>query len=145
MPALTLFEHFIEAMAHGKHNLASDTFKLALTNTAPTAGTDETFTPGSLHPPPAAVNGYTSGGETLSVTSATQTSGVLKFIVADETITASGGDIGPFRYGIVYNDTASNDDLVGFVDYGSSVTIADGVDFQFDLSESDGIAQISIV
>lgn len=143
MATFVIFDHFIEALALKKHNLASDTFKLALTNTAPTTATDEVFTPGSLHPPPAAVNGYTSGGETLTVTSATQTSGSLPFVIEDEVITASGGEIGPFRYGIIYNDTATNDDLVGYVDTGSNVTLSDGGTFTFDLNPTTGVLTIA--
>jgi hypothetical protein len=41
--------------------------------------------------------------------------------------TATAGGIGPFRYAILYNDTATSpaDALIAFWDYASSVTLAD--------------------
>jgi hypothetical protein len=46
-------------------------------------------------------------------------------------MTASGA-VGPFRYVIVYNDTAANDPLICFFDYASEVTLASGDTFKLD-------------
>ena len=46
-------------------------------------------------------------------------------------MTASGA-VGPFRYVIVYNDTAANDPLICYFDYGSEVTLASGDTFKLD-------------
>jgi hypothetical protein len=45
----------------------------------------------------------------------------------DHVITATGGSIGPFRYAVYYNDTpaAPADPLIGWVDYGSALTLQD--------------------
>lgn len=129
-------------MAEKVHNLGSNTLKIALTNTAPT-NTDTVFAPGSLHPPPAAANGYTTGGHVVTITSSAQVAGVYKLVGSDVVITATAGGIGPFRYAILYNDTASNDELIGFWDYGSSITLANGDTFTIDLDATNGILQVT--
>jgi hypothetical protein len=141
MATFNKFDSFVEAVAEGTHNLGSDTLKLALTNTAPSAS-DTGFLPGSSHPPPTNINGYTAGRNTVTVSSAAQTSGVYKLVCADSTFTASGGDLGPFRYVILYNDTAASDELIGYWDYGSSITLADTETFTVDFSATNGVLQI---
>ena len=42
---------------------------------------------------------------------------------------ASGGAVAPFRYVVVFNQTAPNDELVAFFDKGEEVTLADGETF----------------
>ena len=46
-------------------------------------------------------------------------------------MTASGA-VGPFRYVAIYNDTAANDELICWYDYGSAVTLASGDTFTLD-------------
>ena len=135
------FNSFVEALAEKVHNLGSDSLRFALTNTAP-AATDTAFAPGGAHPPPAAANGYTSGGHTVSITSSAQSSGTYKLVGTDIVITATAGGIGPFRYVVLYNDTASGDELIAFFDYGSSITLASGETFTIDLDGTNGILQI---
>lgn len=130
------FDSLCEAVAHKKHNLASDTLKVMLTNAAPDPAGDAVK---SDLTEIAAGNGYTAGGATITVSSSGQTAGVYKLVLADVVITASGGSIGPFRYAAVYNDTAANDELLGYLDYGTSVSIADGETATFDFSAADGV------
>lgn len=132
---LTFVNSFMEAVAEKIHNLGSDTLKIALTNTAPTTS-QTVFDPGTNHPPPAAANGYTSGGHTVTITGSSQTGGTYSLVGSDLVFTASGGDIGPFRYAILYNDTASNDELIGWWAYTESITIHDTETFTVDLGSS---------
>ena len=52
-------------------------------------------------------------------------------MLADKTMTASGA-VGPFQYVIIYNDTASNKELICWYDYGYEVTLASGDTFKLD-------------
>ena len=142
MPALVKYDCFVENLAEKVHNLGADTLKAALTNTAPTAASDTVWNSATTAPPPAAANGYTTGGNTLVVTSSAQTSGTYKLVITDSVFTASGGSIGPFRYVIVYNSTASNA-VIGYYDYGSSITLATGETFTIDFDGSDGVLTIA--
>lgn len=135
MAAFNKFQQFVEELAKKAHNLDTDTIRIALSNTAP-AATDTVFAPGGAHPPPAATNGYTTGGNTLASQDAEQTSGTLALSGADSVFTASGGNLGPFRYVILWNDTHASDGLIGYYDYGSSITLADGETFTVDFGSS---------
>ena len=140
MAAFNKFDSFVEALAEKVHNLGSDTLKVMLTNTAPVA----TNTIKANLTEIAAGNGYTAGGNTASVTSSAQTSGTYKLVLGDPaTYTASGGSIGPFRYAVLYNDTATNDELIGWWDYGSAVTLADGESFAVDFDPTTGVLTIA--
>ena len=74
-----------------------------------------------------------------------QTSGTYKLVLQDVTFTASGGSIGPFRYAVIYNDSATSpaDALVGFYDYGSSVTLNSGESFTTDFDDTNGFYQLA--
>lgn len=118
------FHSAIEKIIELAANFGSDTIKVALSNTAPVAATDDEFADITEI---AGGNGYTAGGATLTISSATQSSGTYTVAVgADVVWTASGGDIGPFRYIIMYDDTLAGDPLIGYWDYGSSITVTNG-------------------
>jgi hypothetical protein len=139
MATYTKFEPFVEALAESLHDLGSDTIKIALTNTVPVA-TDDHFADITEI---SAGNGYTAGGTAATTSSSAQTSGTYKLVLADVTFTASGGTIGPFRYVVAYNDTATNDELIGSWDYGSSITLADTETFTADFSASNGVLTLA--
>ena len=121
------FNSFVEALAEGKHNLESDTLKVAFSNAsnAPSA---------SAHVKLADITTIAAtnlGDVTLTVSSSSQTSGTYKLVVADKTLTATG-DVPAFRYAIIYNDTAANDPLICYFDYSSEVTLAANDTFKLD-------------
>lgn len=135
MATLTKFYSFVEAIHEKVHNLGSDTLKVLLTNTAPSlSNTVKADISGEL----STANGYTAGGATITVTSSAQSSGLYTLIASDVTWTASGGSIGPFRYAVIYNDTATNDELIGYIDYGYSVTVSSGQTFTIDFDQTSG-------
>lgn len=139
MASFNKFQPFVENLAEKVFNLGSDTLKVLLTNSAPSAanGVKTDLTEIS------AGNGYTAGGPTATITSSAQTSGTYKLVLGDVTITASGGSIGPFRYAVLYDDTAASDQLIGFWDYGSSITLADGESITVDFDASAGVLTIA--
>lgn len=139
MATLVLFNSFKEAVFEKVHNLGSDTLKVALTNSAPAAANTVLADITQI----ANGNGYTTGGSALTVSSSSQTSGTYKLVVADLTFTASGGTMGTFRYAVYYNDTATSDELIGYVDYGSAVSLLDGQQFTLDHDPTNGLLQAS--
>ena len=66
-------------------------------------------------------------------------------VLADITLTSSGGATGPFRYVYIYDDTAAApaDALIGYYDYGSSLTLNDGDSLTVDFSAANGVLQIA--
>lgn len=139
MATFTKFNSFVEALAEKVHNLGSDTLKVMLTNSAPSASNTVKADITEI----SAGNGYTAGGATITVSSSSQTSGTYKLVLADVTITASGGSIGPFRYVVIYNDTAASDELIAYYDYGSSVSINTGENLTIDFDGSAGFLTIA--
>lgn len=107
------------------HNLGSDALLFYLTNTAPVATNTVYNTPADL----STANGYTAGGAAVTSVTYTQTSGTASLVGTGPTWTATGA-IGPFRYAVLYNNTAGSKQLIGWYDYGSSVTMASGDTFQ---------------
>ena len=136
MATVTKFYSFVEAVHEKKHNLGSDTLKVLLTNTAPSlSNTVKADISGEL----STGSGYTAGGATITVTSSAQSSGLYTLVADDVTWTASGGSIGPFRYAVIYNDTATNDELFCYIDYGYSITVASGQTFTIDFDGTSGL------
>lgn len=138
--AYNKFNVFVDDLAHAKHDFGTHVFKVMLTNVAPVATnsikTDITEI--------AAGNGYTAGGNALTLTSATQTSGVEKVIFQDTTFTASGA-FATFRYAVLYNDTqtAPVDPLVCWFDYGSAISMTNLETFTVDLDAAAGLFTIT--
>jgi len=140
MAAFNKFNSFVEAVAEKVHNLGADSLKVMLSNTAPVATNSVKTDITEI----AAGNGYTAGGNVASVSSSAQTSGTYKLILSDPaTWTATGGSIGPVRYAVLYNDTATNKELIGWWDYGSSVTLATGETFTVDLDQVAGVLTLA--
>jgi hypothetical protein len=139
MASFNKFNAFVEAVAEKVHNLGSDTLKVMLSNTAPAAGNSVKADITEI----SAGNGYTAGGTQTIQSSSSQTSGTYKLVCADVVFTASGGSIGPFRYVVLYNDTATNDELIGWWDYGSSITLLTGETFTVDFDATNGVLQLA--
>lgn len=139
MASFNKFNSFVEALAEKTHNLGSDTLKVMLTLAAPVASNTVKANLTEI----SAGNGYTAGGTATTISSSTQTAGTYKLVCTDVVFTASSGAMADFRYAVLYNDTATNDELIGWWDYGSTVSLASGETFTVDFDASAGVLTIA--
>jgi len=140
MAAFVKYEKFLEDLCQKVHDIfgtsgsTSDVLKVMLSNAAPNVST---HTVRADVTELSTANGYTSGGATATM-SGTRSGGTVTVAGTDIVFTASGGSIGPFRYAILYNDTPTSpaDPLIGYWDYGSSITLLDTETFTVDFGAS---------
>jgi len=136
MASFNKVNSFVEAVAEKVHNLGSDQLVIALTNTAHTASWSQLSDLTQV--------AYTNlSSRNITTTSSAQTTGTYKLTLTDLVLTSTGGTTGPFRYVYIYNDTATNDELVGYYDYGSSITLQDGDTLTIDFDASGGVLTIA--
>ena len=133
MAAFNKINSFVEALAEKVHNLGSDTLTVALCAAANAPVASNTVLANLTQ-----ANYTNCSSRAITTTSSAQTSGTYKLVLADLILTASGGTVGPFRYVVVYNDTATNDELIGWYDYGSDITLAATETFTLDFDGSAG-------
>lgn len=135
----TKFQSAVEKIGRGAINLNSDTLKIALTNSAPNAATNDELADITEI---SAAYGYSAGGTAVGSNAYSQTSGTGKLTGSDVTFTAAGGNIGPFRYVVLYDATASGSPLICYWDLGSGTTINDGSSWTVNFHPSNGILTI---
>lgn len=135
MATFNKFNSFVEALAEKVHNLGSDQLVVALTNTAPNA-TDTQLSAITQ------ISYINLSSRNITTGSSAQSSGTYKLVLTDLVLTASGA-VGPFRYVVIYNDTATNDELIGYYDYGSSISLANGETFTVDFDGTNGLLQLA--
>lgn len=138
MASYVKFQSFVEKLAEKAHDLGSDTLTVALTTNANApANTDDTLSD-------LTEIAYTNcSARAITTASSAETAGTYKLVMTDLTLTASGGTVGPFQWVIVYNDTATNDELICYFNYGSEITLADGETFLLDFDAANGLLQIA--
>jgi hypothetical protein len=119
MATYNKFNAWVENMVESA-NLATDSFIVALTNTAPVATNSVLADITQIS--------YTNlSARTLTTASSSQTGGTYSLAFNDLTLTASGA-VATFRYVVIVDDTPTSpaDPLVAWFDYGSSITMASG-------------------
>lgn len=140
MATYNKFNAFVADVSNKVHNFGSDTFKILLTNTAPTSANAVKADVTEI----GAGAGYTAGGATLTLTSSSQTGGTYKYIASAASPTwTSSGAFATFRYVVLYNSTAASGNLVAWWDNGSGVTITSGQTFTATLDGTNGVFQIA--
>lgn len=137
---------FLLDLCEGRHNFNSDSFRVALSNTAPASETSNPLAAGNNALTNVTQITYTNYSDDLTVdrtlegVAATLTTSAI-VDANDFQITATGGNLPTFRYVYMYNDTATGDLIVCAYDHGSGITLSTGdsvsIDFGAD-SGSDG-------
>ena len=140
MAAFNKFNQFVQDLAEKVHNLSSDTLKVMLTNVAPVATNAVKADITEI----AAGNGYTAGGAAVAITTAAQTAGTFKLVLADPaTWTATGGAMATFRYVVLYNATPSAGNLIGWYDNGTTVSLATTESFTHHFDQTNGVLTLA--
>lgn len=130
MATFNKFNSFVEALAEGAHNLGSDQLVVALcaAANAPVATNTQLSDLTQIS--------YTNlSSRNITTSTSSQTSGTYSLVLNDLTLTASGA-VATFRYVVIYNETATNDELIAWYDYGSDVTMANTETFLIDFGAS---------
>jgi hypothetical protein len=140
MPAstFTFYQDFKDQLGKGVHDLSTADIKVALTNAAPNVATHTVLADITQIGTGGGYTGGAGGGLALAGKSWTETGGTGTFIATDLVITATGGSIGPFQYAVFYNNTATSplDALIGYLNYGSALTLADTETLTLDFTTS---------
>jgi hypothetical protein len=127
-------------LANEVFNLGTDVLKIMLSDTLPLPANAVKADIAEI----TSGNGYVSGGATVAIASSTQTGGLYILLPSGSvSFTASGGSIGPFRYVIFYDSTASGGPLLGWWDAALEVTIPSGNTFPLNFDMTNGILQIN--
>ena len=119
--SFTFFEAFREKLAEKAHDLGADQLKVALcaAASAPSASADAVIAD-------VTEISYTNcSSRNVTTSSSAYSGGTYTLTLADLTLTATGGAIAAFRYVLLFNDATTGDMLIGHLDYGADVTLAE--------------------
>lgn len=121
-------------------SLATDTWKMALTNTAPNVATHAVLLDITDL---TTVGGYTAAGNSCAVTSWTNTAGTKKLILASPTTWTASGAGFTFRYAVLYNVTQNK--LLQYADYGAAVVMngTNADTFAITLDATNGVFTVA--
>ena len=124
-----VFNAFAESIADGRIDLDTDTLKLAII--------DSVITPTAADATPAwdvtsgvdydgnevsTAGGYTANGETLANVTWELAANVATLGADNVVIAQDGSGFTDGRWGIIYSETATNNDAIAFVDFGAAVS-----------------------
>lgn len=124
MLEITKYNKFNLDLATGSHNLGSDELVIGLTNRMPQV-TDQEADHGILPE----TNGHSL--KVVNIAASSQSSGVYTLKPTGTIKYTATGEIGPFRYYILLNNTTNK--LIGFWDRGSALTLNAGDDVTLTL------------
>lgn len=137
---------FVEHLAEKMHNLGADQLVVALSNTAPSAETTrpDLLTANCILANVSQISYTNCSSRNLTTSTSSQSSGTYALVLADLTLTATG-TVGPFRYVYIYNSSATlaTNPLIGYYDYGSSITLASGETFTIDFDNASGVLTLA--
>lgn len=84
-------------------------------------------------------NGYTTGGNSATVSSATQSGGTYKLVLNSPSTWSATGAGFSFQYAVLVDTTTSTN--VAYWDYGSSQTVVNGETVTVTLDATNGVFQ----
>lgn len=114
------FDCFVGDLGLKLHNLNADTLRVYLTNTQPLVSHTVYNTPADL----TTGGGYTQKSATYDIANTySQVAGLGTLTGTDVVYTATTG-FGPFQFAVLFNDDAAAENLIGWWDYGTPVTLA---------------------
>jgi hypothetical protein len=116
---LNKFNIFVADLAAKVHNLDNDVLKVALCNAAPNSNNTVLANCTQI----SQAGGYLTGGLQATQNSGGQANGLYTLILNSIVFTANAS-MGPFRWAVLYNSTATSNNLIGWYDYGSNVTLS---------------------
>lgn len=134
---VVIFRQFLLDLGKKKHDLTSDTFKLAFIKSAANGGTDLSSGASTADPRwggagatnlssfQVAMNVGYSGPITMTSVSWSLVAGatnVPTFRADIITVPQDGAGASTFRWGIIYNDTSAGKEAVAYVDLGGSIS-----------------------
>ena len=133
MASYNKFQQFVEDLAVSVHDCDTDQFTVALC-----AAANAPVATNSVLADLTEIAYTNLSSRNLTTSTASQTSGTYTQLFADLVLTASGGSAAAFRYVVIYNNTPTSpaDPLVGWYDYGSDLTLADGESLTIDFTTS---------
>ncbi len=138
MAGFNKFSDFVEQLGKGVHNFSSYTINVYLSNDQPLiTDTVKTDVVGITEQ-----NGYA----VASITPVwTETGGTATLSGTDVEWTAGTGGFGPFRWAVIYNESASSplDALICWWEYPGGVSISCGVGEKFKVDFTDSIFTIA--
>ena len=144
MASFVKVNDFVKNAVHNM-DLESDQIAVALSNTAPGSESSNPTADGNGIIGNVTQISYSNvSSRNITTTSSSQSSGTYKLVLADLTLTASG-TVGPFRYIYIFDDTVTTpaDPIIGYYDYGTSITLNNGDTFTLDFSPTNGVIQLA--
>ena len=128
---MPLSNHYKYQLMAKKIDFLTDVFKMALVDNSFTFDQDADATLANVSAELlTAENGYAVATLVLDSLTEDDTNDRGECIFDDYTWTASGGSIGPSNGAVIYDDTTTDDTIVGYIDFGSAQTATDGGTFK---------------
>lgn len=130
---ITYFDQWLVDVQEAIHNMETDTIKVGYidSGTTPTAATADprwgaggttNFSTDEVTPG----GNYAAGGPTAANPTVTLSGGAGVFDADDIATAQDGSNPTDARWGIIYSDTASGKNCIGFVDYGAVIDLSAG-------------------
>jgi len=127
---------WMEYVHEGAINTASDTFQVALSNTAPASETPNPTTTGNGILANVTQIAYTNlSTQVMTLASSAEAGGVYTLDLNDLVLTASGA-VATFQYVYIFDQTATSDPLICHFDHGSAVTMANADTYTITVNAS---------